>query len=114
MKKDKHLIITTGSKVGAFPFDRLIYIKREGTKVLLATDLSQIEVSQKIAFIEGCLDNRFLTCLKGLIINMDRVLVMTDGLITFDTGESIKIGRDNFRKAKNFYAKYIASIYEKI
>ncbi|MDD3334455.1 MAG: LytTR family DNA-binding domain-containing protein [Eubacteriales bacterium] len=59
------------------------------------------------AFIEPlCLDERFLSCNRGVLINMDEVLTLTDGVFSMNGGEKFPLRQRGRSELTNRFIQY--------
>ena len=79
--------------------DDVVYIENEGRRVKIVTDLSPYFDS----------DERFYPCMKGMVVNFDRVSSMKDQIIYFRNGMQYMLGRTNYLKTKQTFVNYMTA-----
>ena len=109
---EEYLIIMTASVTARIRIRDIVYIERNKRKIRIVTDLEQYEYYEKMKNLEPLLDRRFFPCLKGLYINLNKVVSMHDRIITFEGGQTLLIGRENFLKTAQYYKFYLKNPVE--
>ena len=54
-------------------------------------------------------DERFYPCMKGMVVNFDRVSSMKDQIIYFRNGMQYMLGRTNYLKTKQTFVNYMTA-----
>lgn len=70
------------------------------------TDKDCIEFYGKMEDVMRRLDERFLYCHRSYIINMDKVVVMTDNTIYLEDRADIYMGKETFARASRGVKEY--------
>lgn len=104
---DECILILTASVTARIRISDIVYIQRDKRKIHIVTDLEEYEYYEKMENIEPLLDRRFFPCLKGLYINLNKVVSMRDRKITFEGGQFLYIGRENYLKTAQYYKFYL-------
>jgi len=92
------------------PINDVIYVLRQDRKIKIVTDYGSYEYYEKLKNVEHHLDERFFHCLKGLIINFDKVEKMEDQTIFLKNGECWMINKGNYVKAKQTFSAYLKKL----
>ena len=104
---EKYILVLTSNIAAKVKVKDIVYIERDKRKLRLVTDLEEYEYYEKIENIETLLDGRFFPCLKGCYINLEKVVSMRDQKITFEGGQILYLGRENFLKTMQYYKIYL-------
>ena len=88
----------------------IAYIERDSRKLHIVTDKEVYDYYERLESVEPLLDERFYPCLKGCYINLDKVVSMRDQKITFEGGQDIYLGKDNFAKTLQHYKLYLKKL----
>ncbi len=107
---EKYVPLVTKQCVRKILPDEIVYIMKKARKIMLVTDKEVYEYYGKLEPVSQVLDRRFFACLRGCIINLDKVLRMEDQRIYMTNGEPILMGRDNFIRAKQYYTAYLKKL----
>jgi len=111
---ERYIPMITRGRVSRIPLDEIIYIMKVHRKVRIVTREQQYEYYERLENLMQYLDSRFYTCLKGTVINLDKVERMEERpeerRIYFLNGEYLLIGRDNFIRTKQRYAAWLKNL----
>jgi len=107
---DSYLPLIMRGTVTKVPVREIIYIMKVNRKVRIVTEGAQYEYYERIENMMQYLDGRFYACLKGTIINLDKVEKMEAQTIRLQNGEVLVLGRDNFIRAKQRYAAWLKKL----
>ena len=87
----------------------VVYVENEGRKLKIVTEDKNFFLYAKISdfniYFEG--DKRFYRCMKGMIVNFEKVDSMKDQIIYFGNGMQYMLGRTNYLKAKQTFVNYM-------
>ena len=82
--------------------DNILYITKDSfeRKTIIKTDYDEIKVNKTLKEIREMLDNRFIQTHRACYINDDRKVKVdiTNKIITFDTGDTIDLLSDKYKK----------------
>ena len=95
------------------PLKDVIYILRKDRKIKIATEQGSYECYEKLQNIEPQLDQRFYHCLKGQIVNFDKVERMEDQTIFLKNGECWIISKNNYIKSKQTFSAYLKKLIQR-
>ena len=56
------------------------------------------------------LDERFFFCRKNMAVNFDQIKTMKEQSFYFKDGSTYLIGRDNYIRTKQYFARYIKKL----
>lgn len=102
-----YIVILTSNLAARIKTSDIVYIERDKRKIRVVTDTEAYEYYEKVENIEPYLDRRFFPCLKGCYINLEKVVSMRGQKITFEGGQVIYLGRENFVKTMQYYKIYL-------
>ena len=102
------LSVISNSSLAKIPVSSIEVIEQDGRKLCIMTAEREYECYDKIDNLACLLDNRnFYRPMKSLIINFARVLQISDGEITMESGTELLIGRNNYSSTKAAFKKYL-------
>lgn len=104
---EEYIFVLASSVAARVKISDIVFIERDKRKIRIVTDLESYEYYEKMENIEPYLDRRFFPCLKGCYINLEKVISMQKQRITFEGGQVLYLGRDNFLKTMQFYKIYL-------
>ena len=107
---EKYVPLVTTNCVRKILLDEIVYIMKKTRKLMIVTDTEIYEYYGKLEQVSRVLDRRFFACLRGCIINLDKVLRMEEQVIYMTNGEPISVGRDSFIRAKQYYTAYLKKL----
>ena len=123
------LVIKKKQGVFVFQADDIVYMEKSKRKICLRTRCKgcscigccgecdgdcrcgQVEFYGSFADVKPHLDGRFMHCHRSYIINMDRIVWMSGCEIFVDTNESIHMGRDAYKRAREIFIGYLKKKY---
>ena len=85
----------------------ICYVYRTNRKLQFETDLGVKTTYKKIADIEKNLGPEFYRCTSGCIVNLTRIGDMKEGIVYFDDGKTIKLGKESFLRLKQKFNAYL-------
>ncbi|MBR3786044.1 MAG: LytTR family transcriptional regulator DNA-binding domain-containing protein [Firmicutes bacterium] len=103
----EYLLVLTTSLAARIRIKDVIYIERDKRKIRIITDLEEYEYYERLENLEPMLDRRFFACLKGCYINLEKVVSMRNQKITFQGGQVLYLGKENFLKTMQYYKDYL-------
>ncbi len=102
------------------------YINRGNCGILLLKDINYIECTYRKAVIHQekrtvsmyispanlakYLDDRFNMCLNTLFINFEKVMSLSNSVITFLDGDTLTLSRNCYFKVRRDYIEYLKNI----
>ena len=107
MKNTRYIPVISRKENCKLAVSDICYVYRTNRKLNFETDLGVKSTYVKMDIIERCLGPEFCRCMSGCIVNMSRIKDMRDGIVLFDDGKIIKLGRDAFIKLKQRYKTYL-------
>ncbi len=107
MIEKRYIPVVTPAECRKVYLEEILYIEYTYRKIIIHTLRNNYAFYDKIDEIKPYLDERFVYCLKHLIVNFDLVVCMKSGTINLVGGENLILGQQNFIKAKQQYAYYI-------
>ena len=105
--KEEYILVLTSNIAARVKISDIVFVERDKRKIRIVTDLEVYEYYEKIENVEPLLDGRFFPCLKGCYINLEKDVSMRDQKITFDGGQVLYLGRENFIKTMQYYKIYL-------
>ncbi len=85
----------------------VLYIETELRIVNVYTVDRTYRFYGKLDDVQQYLDGNFFRCHKSCIINMEKITRMEDCILYFCGEFTLRIGQNNFRRAKTRYAQYL-------
>ena len=91
--------------------DDVVYIENESRRVKIVTDEKEFYLYAKVSDLSPYFDSdeRFYPCMKGMVVNFDRVSSMKDQIIYFRNGMQYMLGRTNYLKTKQTFVNYMTA-----
>ena len=113
MDKVKYLPIINRSDSCKLAVSDICYISRNHRKLQFDTDRGLLHTYAKMDDIEELLGPGFCRCMSGCIVNLAKVRELKDMTVYFETGESLRLGRDAYIKLKQRYNAYLLGLIPK-
>ena len=85
----------------------ILYIEQTGRTVNIVTENKTFYDYNKIKNLELYLDEYFVHCLKGTVVNFDQIESMKDQCIIFKNGTKYLLGRQSFVHTKQTFVFYM-------
>ena len=104
---DEFIVFNKPRQVVKVNIKTVNFIEKKDRKVFIRTDSETLDKYGKIEYFSQNLGPNFLTCRRGLIINMDNVKSIRNEWVEFMNGEKIPLCRDKFTDATRNFAKYL-------
>ena len=101
------LVIRNRKGTYVLALEEILYMEKNLRKICVYTQTNQVEFYGRFPDILDCLDDRFLYCHRSYVINMDRVVVMTNKRIFVTNNACIFFGRDTYCRAKKIFDAYL-------
>ena len=101
------ILVMTTSMAVRIKIEDIVYVERDKRKVCIVTEGEAYTYYERLENLEPLLDGRFYPCLKGCYINLDKVISMREQKVTFEGGQVIYLGRENFAKTLQHYKIYL-------
>ncbi len=90
--------------------DEIVCIKQDLRQVKVVTDKGVVSLRGKIEDTNRYLTDDFFQCHSYLIVNLTKILAMSNNTIFFTNKRKIELGRDNFIKTRKAYNRYLSSL----
>ena len=90
--------------------DDIFRIEQESRKLVIRTEDHYYSYYQKPADIKHLLGNQFYWCMKHMVINLDKVDEISDGVVYFVNGDELPLSRECYAKVKQTYNAFIKKI----
>lgn len=103
----KDMPIVSRWRCGLLPVENIMYINYNYRKADIHTREEDLTVYCSRSEVEEYLDGRFRNCMKNLVVNFDEVNRIDNGVIYFKNGEELRLGRNNYIKARQNFAAYM-------
>ena len=110
MDEIKYLPIINRSDSCKVKVSDICFITRENRKLLFDTENGLKVTHGKINTLEKYLGPGFMRCMAGCIINLAKIREIRDGIIYFDDGATLRVGRDAYVKTKQKFNAYLRSM----
>lgn len=94
------------------PYADVLFIEQSGNTLFIQRDLEPVEITGRVSEISKVLREPFCMCHSYLIVNIDRIQVMTKGKIVFDNQSEKYLGRDSYAKTRKKFNKYLLGDYQ--
>lgn len=89
------------------PLADILYLHQKSRKLEIVTKKNSYEYYGRMETLAPYLDERFLTVLHSVKVNLEQVERMEEQTIFFQNGQSIILGRCNFIKARQGYSAWL-------
>ncbi len=109
-KNHKRLTVSVGKKTMEIPYGKLLYIMSAGNSIELHFQDSLLNLSARHTFSQTVApllnDYRFLTCARGIVVNLAHVQdILKDGFL-MDNGDTVPISRRLYPAVKDTYIDF--------
>ena len=109
-KNQRRLTVSVGKKIHEIPYRNLLYIMSVGNNIEIHFQDSHLNLSARHTFSKTVAplltDERFLTCARGIVVNLSHVKdIQKDGFL-MDNGEFVPISRRLYPSVKNTYIDF--------
>ena len=109
-KNQRRLTVSVGKKIHEIPYRNLLYIMSVGNNIEIHFQDSHLNLSARHTFSKTVAplltDERFLTCARGIVVNLSHVKdIRKDGFL-MDNGEFVPISRRLYPSVKNTYIDF--------
>mgnify|MGYP000688819055 CR=1 FL=1 len=109
-KNQRRLTVSVGKKIHEIPYRNLLYIMSVGNNIEIHFQDSHLNLSARHTFSKTVApllaDERFLTCARGIVVNLAHVKdIQKDGFL-MDNGEFVPISRRLYPSVKNTYIDF--------
>ena len=104
---DEYILVLASNVAARIRTGDIVYVERNKRKLRIVTEQDEYEYYESIESIKPLLDSRFFPCLKGCYINLEKVVSMRDQKITFEGGQVLYLGRENFLKTMQYFKLYL-------
>ena len=102
------LYIFTGKMCSKIRVGDIEYIERDMRKITIYTFDNKYEVYETLERVESYLGSKnYFKPLKGIILNFDRIKIVDEEKVSFESGRTIMFGRNTICKTRNAFRKYI-------
>ena len=108
MRKE-YVYVKTGKSIIRVNLDEIIYVEKEGREAILVTEKEEIRWYCTMDRMKELVDERFITCHRSYLVNMDKIIRMENQNIWLEGGFNIIFGRESFRKAMRFFRDYVSA-----
>lgn len=109
----KKFVIRKRQGVYALQLNDILYMEKKLRKIKVYVDItccpgeSTIEFYGKFPEVMMQLDNRFMYCHRSYVINMDKIIIMSDNRIYMTNNQDVYMGRNTFFRAKKIFNSYL-------
>ena len=109
-KNQRRLTVSVGKKIHEIPYRNMLYIMSVGNNIEIHFQDSHLNLSARHTFSKTVAplltDERFLTCARGIVVNLSHVKdIRKDGFL-MDNGEFVPISRRLYPSVKNTYIDF--------
>jgi len=101
------LLIRHKGSLYAILYEDIIHLESQLHKTYIVTKNNIYECTEKLDLIKERLDERFLTCHKSYVVNMDFVQELNSGVITLINDKTIPISKNRFSHVKECFFNYM-------
>ncbi len=106
----RYLPIIEKDVSGRVEQEKILYLIQDLRNVIIVAEFERIQVRGKVEDFAEKLNSDFYRCHSYLAVNLSRVAKMTNCTMMFDNGEELRIGRNNFIKARHAYNAYLMKL----
>lgn len=89
------------------PTDAILYIFRQGRKLLVVSEGARHDFYGKMSDVIPYLDERFFACLQGLVLNLAMIDHLEAQQVFFRSGLSLMLAAGPYRRTRQAYNDYI-------
>ncbi len=112
-RNTKYIPVITRGYSRKIPLEDVIYIEQVNRKLVVATEVGTFASYERLENFEALLDWRFYHALKKLIVNIEKITIAQNQVITFVNGDERVLGRENFIRTKQQYNAYLRNLVKK-
>ncbi len=98
---------------GKIPIDDILCVKQNLKNIKVVTHRGTLSLKGKISDIHPYLNDDFFQCHSYLVVNLTKIVEMSNNTIFFISKRKISLGRDNFIKTRKAYNQYLISLKQK-
>lgn len=103
-----YLTIISNRSIARVDIAEIETIEQDGRKMQIKASSGEYDCYGRIDSIAGMLVGRaFYRPMKSLVINLDKVLEISDGEIRMRSGEVLIMGRNNYSISKQAFKRYL-------
>ena len=88
----------------------VLYLEQKMREVRFCTDKGEVYVKGKVRDMVLAMADGMYLCHQYLAINLDRVEKMTEESVFFDSGDSLKMGRNKYIETRKAFNDYLKSL----
>lgn len=103
----KFLSIKTKRATEKIFLDDIIYIEKDRSRAKLITVDKERIIYSNMQDIRRHMDERFLSCHRSYLFNMDKIICMTNQTIYMEQGYQTQLGRETFRRGRRMFDQYL-------
>lgn len=103
----KYIPIETAKQTGRVFLDDIIYIEKKRRQVILITQTGSITFYSNMDNVKKYMDERFLSCHRSYLFNMDKILRMEDQTVYMEQDFKVFLGRECFRRGRRVFKEYL-------
>ena len=101
--------VETARTVIRVDMDDIIYIEKDDREAIMVLGDREIRWYCTMKCMKQMVDERFITCHRSYLINMDKIIRMENQNIWLEGGFNIIFGRESFRKALRIFHDYLSA-----
>ena len=112
MSKKRYLPVISRKESCKLAVSDICYVYRTSRKLQFETDLGVKTTYKKIDDIEKYLGPEFYSCMSSCIVNLTRIIDMKEGIVYFDDGKTMKLGKESYLRLKQKFNAYILGLIQ--
>ncbi len=101
------ITIKTSRLIVRVPLDEILYVQRKCRKLQVETAGITYLYYEELKNVIPVLDGRFSQVLTGVIVNMDRISWVSNGLVRFDCGKEYQFARESGNRVRKQFFLYL-------
>lgn len=107
-RSDQMYFINTPSRVEKIPYQRILYIQREGKNTIITlTDGSETRVRKSLINVVKELDSEdFIYVDRGSIVNIQHIMKLKDGMVELEDGTQILASHAKIKQIKKRISEF--------
>ena len=110
----KYLPVITKQYSRKVEIKDIIYIEQHQRRLVIVTDDETFVYYESMDDIMHYLDKEFYRVMKKLTVNMDRIVLIKEQCLLFDSGQCLYLGKENYIKAKQRFTSYLRHPVKKV
>lgn len=90
--------------------DEVLYFEQRQRQLAIVTTDDTYIYYERIENLEKYFDERFYHTLKKLVVNLDKILIAENQVITFVDGSELRVGRESYIRTRQRFSAYLRKL----